>query len=331
MLRRISLVCALVASLAAYGQDENEDQKVMGNWVGEFTGASWAERSLSAQISALGGGRYDAFLTVGKEGQSARVHVKGDTPRGGHATFAGAVNLGWSKYRVTAGYDGTRITGTFSEGTDSQAFTLERVEIKSPTLGQAPPPEAIVLMDGTDLDEWQRWPLNWTLLDDGATEVSASNLATVREFGDHFLHIEFRTPFKAGVAPTSQGRGNSGAYVMGRYEVQILDSFAQETADNFCGGLYSQAVPLENATLPPLEWQTYDIEMTAPRFDDAGTKTKHARITVRHNGILIHDDVELSRGLTPYGAYDEEGPVGRLLLQDHGSSVQFRNAWVLPR
>src|SRR5690606_3194543 len=131
-----------------------------------------------------------------------------------------------------------------------------RVELGSPTLGLAPPEGAIVLFDGANLDDWERYPLTYSITGEGF-RVSDSDLITKREWGSHRLHLEFRTPFM----PSARGqqRGNSGVYIQGRYEVQVLDTFGLEPADNYCGGIYQQAVPLTNACLPPMEWQTYDI------------------------------------------------------------------------
>ena len=137
---------------------------------------------------------------------------------------------------------------------------------------------------------------------------------TIEEYGSGLYHIEFRTPF----VPTKRGqdRGNSGVYLLGRYEVQVLDTFGLEPADNFCGGIYSFATPAVDAVLPPLQWQTYDITFTAPSFNETGEKLTNATIHVVHNGMVIHDAVELGSG-TPGGVSDQEAPTGPLLLQDH--------------
>jgi len=202
-----------------------------------------------------------------------------------------------------------------------EAGKLEKVERKSPTLGAAPPQGAIVLFDGSSPDHFEKGELVEGKL------LGATNCVTKEKFGDHSLHIEFRTPFM----PKSRGqaRGNSGVYVNGRYEVQVLDSFGLEGVDNECGGIYKHARPDVNMCLPPLAWQTYDIDFIAAKYDAAGKKASNARITVKHNGVVIHNDRELTAG-TP--GYRPEGPerLG-LFLQNHGNPVAFRNIWAIEK
>jgi hypothetical protein len=142
------------------------------------------------------------------------------------------------------------------------------------------------------------------------------------------LHIEFLLPYipKA----TGQGRGNSGVYLQGRYEVQVLDSFGLSGEHNECGGIYSIRKPDINACYPPLTWQTYDIDFTAAKFDSNGKKTANARIDVRHNGIVVHKDVEIPRITT--AAPSREAPsAGFIHLQNHGNPVRFRNIWIVAK
>ncbi len=198
---------------------------------------------------------------------------------------------------------------------------LEKIERKSPTLGQAPPEGAVILFNGQGADQWQ----NGQVTEDGLLQQGTTSNRT---FGDHKLHIEFRLPYQP--EDRGQARGNSGIYVQGRYEVQMLDSFGLEGKDNECGGLYSVKAPDVNMCLPPLTWQTYDIEYTAAKFDDSGKLVKNPRITVSHNGVKIHDNVELPGERSTTAAPSKPGPEpGPVYLQNHGNPVRYRNIWVV--
>ena len=202
----------------------------------------------------------------------------------------------------------------------------------SKALGARPPAGAIVLFDGTGFEQWKHAkkgdnePVQWKLVD-GAMEVTRSgSLITKRKFSDFKLHMEFRTPFMP--EARGQGRGNSGVYLQGRYEVQILDSYALEGLHNECGGIYKVARPQENMCAPPMQWQSYDITFHAPRFDAAGNKTADARVTVLHNGVKIHDNVEIPKPTTAALDNNITEP-GGVYLQDHGNPVQYRNIWLV--
>ena len=195
-----------------------------------------------------------------------------------------------------------------------------------------PPSDAVVLFDGADLSEWRgrggapQWPVA-----DGAVTVrpGAGNLTTKRRFRDVQLHVEWRTP--AVVAGESQGRGNSGVFLMGLYEVQVLDSWENPTYVNGqAASVYKQHVPLVNASRPPGAWQTYDIVFTAPRFAAGGALERPATMTVLHNGVLVQNHVTLAgptvfRGAPRYEAHADRLPI---MLQDHRNPVSYRNIWV---
>ena len=194
------------------------------------------------------------------------------------------------------------------------------------------PSDAIVLFDGKDLSKWRNGsgPAKWKVQND-YFEVTrgTGTLETKEEFsGDCQLHIEFSSP--APPRGTSQGRANSGVFLMGRYEIQVLDSYESKTyPDGQAGSIYGQYPPMVNASRRPGEWQSYDIIFTAPRFQ-GGKITKPAYATVLHNGVLVHNNAELlgpmaHRVLAPYVPHGLKGPVG---LQDHGDPVRFRNVWI---
>ncbi len=199
--------------------------------------------------------------------------------------------------------------------------TLKKLERTSPTLGAKPPAGATVLFDGSSAEHFENGKLvegKW---------LGATNCASKLKLGDHTLHIEFRTPYMPHAR--GQGRGNSGVYIQSRYELQVLDSFGLEGKDNECGGIYSISPPDVNMCLPPLTWQTYDIDFTAAKYNDAGEKTENARVTVKHNGVVIHDNRELDHG-TPGRHQEGPGP-DALFLQNHGNPVVFRNIWVVQK
>jgi hypothetical protein len=193
------------------------------------------------------------------------------------------------------------------------------------------PSDAIVLFDGSNLDQWRSGdgPAKWKIEDGAMVMVPGTGpLMTRKEFGDCQLHVEFATPKPP--KGSGQGRGNSGILLMGRYEIQVLDSYENVTyADGQAAAVYGQYPPLVNASRPPGEWQTYDILFTAPVFD--GDKLiKPASETVLHNGVAVHNHVEpigpmVYRALARYKPHGPKGPLG---LQDHGNPLRFRNIWI---
>jgi len=203
----------------------------------------------------------------------------------------------------------------------------------APAQPAAPPKDAVVLFDGTNLDAWQgrKGEAKWKLVDGGAMEVSRTgDIRTKAEFGDCQLHLEWMAPPPKG---HSQGRGNSGVFFFGRYEVQVLDSFENPTyADGQAAAIYGQKPPYVNVTRPPGQWNVYDIVFVAPRFTEDGALQSPARLTVVHNGVVVQLDEELL-GPTSHKSlpkYRPHGPKGPIKLQDHGNPMRFRNIWVRP-
>ncbi len=294
---------------------EDPDFSIQGEYGGKQTGRG-------VQVIALGDGKFDAWLLDGGlpgDGWSrgdARVRLEGARNEGG-IFFAGEDGKMQGEIKDTVFH--LTLPG-------GGKHKLPRVERVSPTLGVAPPEGAIVLFDGTGTDSWDKGELM------GGHLVSGHNTSK-RHFRDFTAHFEFMTPYRP--FERGQRRGNSGIYFGGRWEVQVLDTFGLAGAQDHCGGIYLISAPKLNMCLPPLVWQTYDVEFTAPRFDAEGKRTSWPRITVRHNGVLIHDDVELNKDFTTSAPI--EGPVreaaGPIFLQSHGSQrgtpVLFRNIWVV--
>lgn len=205
---------------------------------------------------------------------------------------------------------------------DEKKFELNRVNRISPTMDAKVPEGAIVLFDGKAKNGFPGSRVSEDgLLMEGATSGE--------KYQDFTLHLEFRLPYIP--KGRGQGRGNSGLYLQGRYEVQVLDSFGLEGKDNECGGIYKIAVPKVNMCLPPLVWQTYDVDFTAAKFDAEGKKTANAKVTVKHNGVLIHENQELPQTTGSAPISSETNTPGPIFLQNHGNPVRYRNIWILPR
>ena len=270
---------------------------------GEYEG-----EKLGAQVIADGDGAFTAvFYTGGLPGAGWDGKTKA---RASCKTEDGKVHFGG----LWAGDVGG---GAFkSRGSDGD-FSMKKVVRKSPTEGAKAPEGSVVLFDGTKADEWGGGKLvEGNLLNNGIKSKKA--------FKDFKLHIEFRLPFMP--RARGQGRGNSGVYLQDRYECQVLDSFGLKGENNECGGFYTLAAPRVNMCLPPLSWQTFDIEFRAATYAD-GKKTADARATVLHNGVEIHKDLAL-KGSTGGGQKEEDTP-GPIQLQNHGNPVYFRNIWAV--
>ena len=215
---------------------------------------------------------------------------------------------------------------------DISGLKVARAEDKVDVRPTPPPPGAVVLFDGTSLDSWQgvdgKTPAPWRLVDGGGMQVDGGGIRTKKLLDGHFkLHVEFRVPY----LPTAKGqaRGNSGVYLQGRYEVQILDSYGLDSKDNDCGGIYEVAKPRVNACKAPTVWQSYEIDFHAPVFKD-GKKLEPARVTVVHNGQTIHLDQPIPVDNTRAGLGGDPSQPGPIMLQDHGNPVQYRNIWLVP-
>ncbi len=282
----LSIACMLASQAWCQGNDD-ADLKIQGEYTAPGVGL---------QVIALGDGDFEFAIYPG-----------------------GLPGAGWDKsppQRADGDADAVQAL------VNGRKFS--RVERSSPTLGQRPPAEAIVLFDGTE-QSMRKWKEGAKRTNDG---LLAGGATTVDTFRDYTLHAEFRTPFQP--KEKGQRRGNSGIYHQGRYETQILDSFGLIGKNNEAGGIYEVRDPDLNMCYPPLQWQTYDIDFTSARFDAAGKKTRDAMLTVRLNGIVVHRDVAVPSPTraAPFKETPEPGPIH---LQDHGNPVTFRNIWIVPR
>ncbi|MEW6751825.1 MAG: DUF1080 domain-containing protein [Candidatus Latescibacterota bacterium] len=230
------------------------------------------------------------------------------------------------------GYDDTPLLPGGQWQVHDYRRPLPRVVTPGAQAGQAPS-DAVVLFDGGDLSGWtgREGEARWKVAD-GCMEVApgTGDIATRERFGDCQLHLEFACP--AQVKGESQGRGNSGVFLMGLYEIQVLDGYDNPTyADGITASIYGEYPPLVNACRRPGEWQTYDVLWTAPRFSGVELQSP-AFLTLLHNGVVVHNHVALMgptghRNVYPYKAH---APTGPLTLQDHGDLVRYRDIWYRP-
>ena len=197
---------------------------------------------------------------------------------------------------------------------------------------QTPPEATVVLFDGTDLSSWTKLDGGVPAWDvaDGALTVTAGegDIVSKEQFTDFLLHLEFMTPDMPDA--TGQAKGNSGVFLQGRYEIQVLDSYGIDVPGmGDCGAIYNQFAPLVNACKPPLEWQAYDAIFRAARVSESGEVEENARVTALQNGIVIQNNVQI-QGATGGATDGDAAQPGPLRLQDHGNPVKYRNIWIAP-
>lgn len=315
------------------------DFKIQGEYVGAYKGGD----KLGCQVIALGNGALQAVLLPGGlpgEGWDGKNKILMDGKvNGDKADFTPAKGMkkylaqkpeefsATSKYPPAGQKDclatisGETLTGKADDG---KAFELKKITRKSTTLGAKPPEGAIVLFDGKNTDEWTGGRND---KEHGILNTDGKDILSKRKFNNYQLHVEFMLPYRPDAR--GQGRGNSGVYQVDHYEVQVLDSFGLDGKNNECGGVYTKADPKVNMCLPPLVWQTYDIDFTNA-VQENGKKTKNARMTMKHNGVVIHDNIEIN-GPTGGSRSDPEGTPGPIKLQGHGNPLQYRNIWIVEK
>jgi hypothetical protein len=316
------------------------DFKVQGEYVGEVSGGG----KLGCQVIALGKGAFQAVVLpgglpgAGWEGKT-KILMNGKL-EGDRATFGPA--KGKLKYLAQAPEEFSATSKFPPEGQkdcsavisgetlsgktdDGKSFELKKIVRKSPSLGEKPPAGAVVLFDGTSAEEWTRGRVDKA---NGILNTDGGDILTKRKFNNYVMHLEFMLPYRPDAR--GQGRGNSGFYQVDHYEVQVLDSFGLDGKNNECGGVYTKAEPRVNMCLPPLVWQTYDVEFTNAVADPSGKKIKNARMTLKHNGVVIHDNLEIN-GVTGGSRTEPEGTPGPIKLQGHGNPLQYRNVWIVAK
>ncbi len=298
---------------------DDEDFLIQGEYAGEMGAGEFKGKKFGVQIWAQGDGKFEWVSYQGGLPGAGWSEDRKDIHRVKGQRTADEKVAHLDEVDVKATADGKTIRVINLQG--ERIMELARVMRQSPTLGAKPPQGAVVLFDGKDASHFPGAKVTPDgLLEQGATSSD--------KFSDGTLHIEFMLAYK----PYARGqqRGNSGVYLQGRYEVQVLDSFALEGKNNECGGIYSIAAPKVNMAFPPLTWQTYDIDFTAAKYDAEGKKTSNARMTIKHNGVLIHDNVEVPH-ITTSAPVQEENTPGPLHLQDHKNPARYRNIWFLPK
>ena len=334
MLRRLLCAALLVPGSLALAQDKKEEPKkpariaisdpkdlkddadfaVQGEYEGSAGTSKADTKPVGAQVIARGGGKFEVKWY---EGGLPGAGWDGKKPK------AMTAERKDGKVVLSATQNGkSGEVGGIENGKLWMAVVaeLKKVERKSPTLG-AKPPEGAAVLFAKEGDE-----KNWTggkLVELSDGKFLNMGIKSKQAFGAFTAHVEFRLPWMPN--STGQGRANSGVYLQDRYELQVLDSFGLSGENNECGGFYTLHKPKVNMCLPPMVWQTYDIEFTPAQFD-GDKKTKSARATVKHNGVVIQDDVELAK---PTGGGQEEKPTpGVFQLQNHGDPLVYRNIWV---
>jgi hypothetical protein len=286
---------------------------------GEYGGAEAGGAKFGVQVIALGDDNFRAVVYPGGlpgAGWSGDKSTKEEFESKRDGDKINIVAKGWTLITI----DGA--SAVLKRG--NEAFELKKIQRQSPTLGAKAPAGAKVLYGGPeDAAKWKNGHVD-------ARGLLAAGCVSQDTFKDCTLHVEFFLPFKP--LGRGQDRGNSGVYLQDRYECQVLDSFALKGENNECGGFYQQFAPSVNMCYPPLAWQTYDIDFVAAKFDAAGNKTDKARVSVRHNGVLIHDNIELAKP-TPGGGLSgkDNADAGPIQLQGHGNPVFYRNIWIVEK
>ncbi len=296
-------------------KEAGHDFTIQGEYVGTLM-TSDGDVKVGTQVIALGDGKFRAVV------------YRGGLPGAGWDQSAEKILINGKldgKKAIFKGEDGTGVIQngivTVTGKSGVKLGTLKKITRKSKTLGKKAPKGAVVLFDGKSANNFR----GGKMTKDGLLQ---QGITSKQKFQSFKLHLEFKLSFMP--YARGQGRSNSGVYMQGRYECQILDSFGLAGKNNECGGIYEISDPKVNMCFPPLSWQTYDVEFTAAKFDSKGKKVKNARMTVWHNGVKVQENVEIPRATR--GAQLKVGPEpGPIYIQNHGNPLRFRNIWVLEK
>ena len=292
----------------------DREYDLMGEFVGQITGTGGGKQLLGMQVRPTGNDNFEAVSFFGGLPGEEKHNREGTKLLGRRS--GNFLVLSGGPWAVFVEPDHC----TLIDNTGTKLGELKKVRRTSPTLGAKPPKDAVILFDGSHIDQFT----NARMTEDGLLMEGADMKPMFQDFD---LHVEFRLPYM----PQGEGqkRGNSGVYLQSRYECQILDSFAQDRLINGCGAIYTFRKPDLNMCFPPLVWQTYDIRFTAPRWASDGSKLRNAHITSWLNGVKIQDNIEVPNK-TGHGQI-EEPLLLPTRLQNHKDPVRFRNVWLIDR
>ncbi len=324
----------------------DEVDLIQGNWVGDWTlDKDAGGGKQTAKVVSLGNGDYLGSFTAydGSEQQNEtfKFNIRGTADTDGNVHFETTISLGGrlGTFEWKAVIKDGKFTGRYTNNKNyTGRFSLDREEKKVDALGMKPLPGAVVLFDGKNFDHWRRLDnetISWEIVDGTMRinpstkikgEIIKSHLVSKQTFKSAQIHLEYRTPFLP--KARDQERGQSGVFLNGCYEIQILDSFGVDASDEVAGAIFKRKAPTQNVSLPPREWQAMDITYIGPKFDENGKIKTAGEITLVHNDVMVLDQIRMQEPTDGAIRKPSSEPSG-LILQDAGHCVEFRNIWLV--